>query len=101
MSYDLSGPARAVDETGRRRRRAEVALHDGKIAEIGRLSDSAKRLIDASAVVVAPGCIDPHTRCDAQICWDWKISSSFWHEDEVNGARFPARSRLPRDRPFR
>jgi hypothetical protein len=36
-------------------------------------------------VVVAPGSIDPHTRCDAQICRDRKISSSFWHDDEVNG----------------
>jgi cytosine/adenosine deaminase-related metal-dependent hydrolase len=63
--------SRARDLHGRWTRRAGAAggprspLHDGKIAQIGRLSDSAKGLVDASAVaVVAPGSIDPHTRCD-------------------------------------
>ncbi|HUJ97500.1 MAG TPA: amidohydrolase family protein [Stellaceae bacterium] len=80
MSYDLlirNGVV--VDGTGRPGRRADLAIHDGKIAEIGPVSDGAKRVIDASDLVVAPGFIDPHTHYDAQICWDPEISPSSWH----------------------
>ena len=59
-----------VDGTGKSGRRANVAIAGGRIAEIGAVDGSAKKTIDASDLVVAPGFIDPHTHYDAQICWD-------------------------------
>jgi len=68
-----------VDGTGAPRIRADVAVSDGIITEVGKVSGSARRTIDASDLVVAPGFIDPHTHYDAQICWDSLPTSSCWH----------------------
>ena len=68
-----------IDGTGAPRRRADVAIKDGVIAEIGKISDGAAKTIDASDLVVAPGFIDPHTHYDAQICWDGAVTPSSWH----------------------
>jgi N-acyl-D-amino-acid deacylase len=80
MSYDLLiKNGTVVDGTGAAGRRADVAIAAGKIAEIGKISDSAKQTVDASDLIVAPGFVDPHTHYDAQICWDPYITSSSWH----------------------
>jgi N-acyl-D-amino-acid deacylase len=80
MSYDLLiKNGTVVDGTGTPPRRADVAVAEGKIAEIGKISDSANRVVDASDLIVAPGFVDPHTHYDAQICWDPYITSSSWH----------------------
>jgi N-acyl-D-amino-acid deacylase len=68
-----------VDGLGTPRYRADVAVADGKIAAIGKITDGAKQTIDASDLIVAPGFVDPHTHYDAQICWDPLLSSSSWH----------------------
>ena len=68
-----------VDGTGAPRFNADVAVADGKIVEIGKVSGSAERVIDASDLVVAPGFVDPHTHYDAQICWDSLVTPSSWH----------------------
>src|SRR5712691_1032385 len=68
-----------IDGTGAPARRADVGIAGGKIVEIGALSGSARRTIDADGLVVAPGFIDPHTHYDAQICWDPLITCSSWH----------------------
>ena len=80
MSYDLLiNNGTVVDGTGGPSRRADVAIANGRIAEIGKVAEGAKKVIDASDLVVAPGFIDPHTHYDAQICWDPYITSSSWH----------------------
>ncbi len=81
MTYDLLiKHGRLVDGTGAPARRADVAIAAGRIAEIGDLSqDSARRVIDATDLVVSPGFIDPHTHYDAQICWDGALTPSSWH----------------------
>jgi len=68
-----------VDGTGSPARRADIAVADGKIVEVGKISNSAKRTINAEGLVVAPGFIDPHTHYDAQICWDGATTPSSWH----------------------
>ncbi len=80
MAYDLLiKNGTVVDGTGTSPRRADVAVGDGKIVEIGKVSEPAKQIVDASDLIVAPGFIDPHTHYDAQICWDPYITSSSWH----------------------
>ena len=80
MAYDLLiKNGTLVDGTGAPARRADVAIAGGKIAEVGRVSEGAARVIDAADLVVAPGFIDPHTHYDAQICWDGAVTPSSWH----------------------
>ena len=80
MAYDMViKNGTVVDGTGAPRFRADVAVADGKIAEVGTVTDSAARVINAADLIVAPGFVDPHTHYDAQICWDPLITSSSWH----------------------
>ena len=68
-----------IDGTGAPGRIADVTVRDGKIAAIGTASGDARRVIDATGQVVAPGFIDPHTHYDAQIWWDADLTPSPWH----------------------
>ena len=80
MSYDLLiKHGTVVAGTGAPRRRADVAVKDGLVAEIGKVTEGAAKVIDADGLIVAPGFVDPHTHYDAQICWDPQITSSSWH----------------------
>ena len=80
MSYDLIiKNGTVIDGTGAFRRRADVAIKDGKVAGIGKVTDGAAQTIDASDLIVSPGFVDPHTHYDAQICWDPLVSCTSWH----------------------
>jgi N-acyl-D-aspartate/D-glutamate deacylase len=68
-----------VDGSGFARYRADVAVKDGRIAEIGRIRGSAETTIDADGLFVAPGIIDLHTHYDVQPFWDRLCTSSIWH----------------------
>lgn len=59
-----------VDGTGGPARRADVAVRDGRLSEIGAVTGRGAREVSAAGLVVAPGFIDPHTHYDAQITWD-------------------------------
>jgi N-acyl-D-aspartate/D-glutamate deacylase len=68
-----------VDGSGGKRFVADIGIAQGRIARIGRLSEPARRTIDADGLIVSPGFIDGHTHMDAQVAWDPLGSCSCWH----------------------
>ena len=68
-----------VDGTGAPRFRADVAIEQGRIVEIGRIRSAARETLDAEGHVVAPGFVDGHTHMDAQVCWDPLGTCSSYH----------------------
>jgi N-acyl-D-aspartate/D-glutamate deacylase len=68
-----------VDGSGKPRFGADVGIKDGRIVEIGKVSGTAARTIDADGLIVAPGFIDGHTHMDAQVAWDPLGTCSCWH----------------------
>ena len=60
-----------IDGSGDPRRRADVRVRGGRIAEVGgRLAPDGEREIDASGATVVPGFIDTHAHTDPQVFWD-------------------------------
>ena len=69
-----------VDGSGAPGRRADVAVNDGVITDIGDLSgQAAGRTIDAEGHIVSPGFVDVHTHMDAQLAWDPLGECSCFH----------------------
>ena len=80
MTYDvLIKNARICDGTGAAAFSGAVAVREGKIVEIGKVSGAATREINADGLILAPGFVDHHTHYDAQISWDPLLTSSCWH----------------------
>ena len=71
--------AKLVDGTGAPARQADIAVKDGKIAEIGAIDAKAKTEIDAKGDLVTPGWVDIHTHYDGQVTWDPYLSPSGWN----------------------
>ena len=68
-----------VDGSGGKRFVADVGISNGRITRVGRISDAARRTIDADGLIVSPGFIDGHTHMDAQVMWDPLGSCSCYH----------------------
>jgi len=68
-----------VDGSGAKRFVADVGISGGRIVSVGRVSDPARRVIDADGLIVAPGFIDGHTHMDAQVMWDPLGTCSCYH----------------------
>ncbi|MBI1397351.1 MAG: amidohydrolase family protein [Betaproteobacteria bacterium] len=64
------------DGTGAEGRKVDVAVRDGRIAEVGRVDAPAAEVVDADGLALMPGIIDVHTHYDAQITWDPTLSPS-------------------------
>jgi N-acyl-D-aspartate/D-glutamate deacylase len=68
-----------LDGTGGPGRSADIGVRQGRIAEIGTLTESGEIELDATGFMVAPGIVDPHTHYDAQLFWDPSASPSNVH----------------------
>ena len=66
-----------VDGTGSKPFIGDIAIHNGKIMDIGKnLTISAANVVDATGLTVTPGWVDPHTHYDAQVMWDEYLTPS-------------------------
>jgi N-acyl-D-amino-acid deacylase len=68
-----------VDGTGAEPYTGDVAVDDGRIVEIGRVSGPARETVDADGLLVTPGFVDVHTHYDGQATWDSQLAPSCWH----------------------
>ncbi len=68
-----------VDGNGGSPVTADVAVDGDRIVEVGRVSGTGRREIDASGAVVAPGFVDIHTHYDGQATWESRLQPSSWH----------------------
>ncbi|MCS6986114.1 MAG: amidohydrolase family protein [Sphingomonadaceae bacterium] len=69
--------ATVIDGTGAPARTADVGIQGDRIAEVGRISAPARRVIAAEGLWCTPGFIDLHTHYDGQASWDpWLAPTS-------------------------
>ena len=68
-----------ADGTGAAIREADVAVKDGKIAAVGKVSGQGREEVDAKGMLVTPGFVDIHTHYDGQATWDSYLQPSSWH----------------------
>jgi N-acyl-D-aspartate/D-glutamate deacylase len=67
------------DGTGSEGFNGDVALTDGKVAAVGKVSGGGAEEIDAKGKIVTPGFVDIHTHYDGQAVWDSHLAPSSWH----------------------
>ncbi|MCB1739960.1 MAG: amidohydrolase family protein [Gammaproteobacteria bacterium] len=68
--------ARIIDGLGNPEILGDVGVRDGRIAELGKLTQSGAETVEADGRVLCPGVIDTHTHYDAQLTWDSTASPS-------------------------
>lgn len=62
--------ARVVDGTGGPSYTADVGVHGGRIAQIGRIRSGGRRTLDAHGLALAPGFVDMHAHSDLALLRD-------------------------------
>lgn len=78
--FDLVLRAGSVlDGEGTPARTADVAIRNGKVAEIGRVSGRGKRELNADGALVTPGFVDIHTHYDGLVTWGERLMPSSHH----------------------
>ena len=71
--------ATIVDGTGAPPRTGDVGVRDGRIVEVGRVSEPARETLDADGALLVPGWVDVHTHYDGQVTWDDTLDPSASH----------------------
>ncbi len=68
-----------VDGSGGQPYTGDLAIDQGRIAEVGGKAGPGHREIDAQGLLVTPGWVDVHTHYDGQATWDPILAPSSWH----------------------
>ena len=68
-----------VDGSGEPGREADIAIKNGRIAQVGNVPGAGAEEIDARGKLVAPGFVDIHTHYDGQVTWGDALSPSSNH----------------------
>lgn len=65
-----------VDGSGGVPFQADIAITDGRITQVGKVTARGAEEIDAKGLMVTPGFVDIHTHYDAQATWSSRLDSS-------------------------
>jgi N-acyl-D-aspartate/D-glutamate deacylase len=68
-----------VDGSGDKPFTGDVAIENGRIVAVGRVTGPARRTLDADGLLITPGFVDIHTHYDGQATWDSLLTPSCWH----------------------
>lgn len=71
--------ARIVDGTGASPFEGDLAVRDGRVAEVGPRVGAGHREIRADGALLTPGWVDVHTHYDGQVTWDPYLRPSSDH----------------------
>jgi len=80
LQFDLVvRDATIFDGSGGEPFRADIAVKDGLIAQVGAVEGRGSQEIDASGLIATPGFVDVHTHYDGQVTWEQRTSPSVAH----------------------
>jgi len=68
-----------IDGTGGPAFVSDIAIRNGRIADVGKISARGYEEIDADGALVTPGFVDIHTHYDGQATWSNRLSPSSHH----------------------
>ncbi len=79
-AYDLViRGGQVFDGSGEPGVETDIAVADGVIAAVGKITGHGREEIDARGRIVTPGFVDVHTHYDGQATWDTHMQPSSWH----------------------
>ena len=68
-----------VDGSGTAPCEGDIAIDEGRVSAVGRVTQGGREEIDARGKLVTPGFVDIHTHYDGQATWDELLTPTSWH----------------------